>query len=256
LTPFYRSAWFLMLMVADAAAFVLAAYRTRIARTLALERQRTRIAMDLHDEMGSRLGSIGLLADLAADETVDEQRRMRLLNEIAETAAGLGLSLTDIVWSLRRGQMTMESLARHLAGHGRRLFPGNHPAFEPRFPDTWPVIELSLSAGRNALLVGLEALHNAAQHARPGRVVLELRPEGRHWRLMVSDDGQGFDHGVVPGGGGFGLETMRRRAAEIGATLDVHSSAGHGTSVALLFNPKAEDRRLPTTKIRKIWNVV
>src|SRR5262249_21322764 len=101
LVPVYRRSWVLGLATLSVGALIVAAYHSRMAHATALERQRTRIAMDLHDEMGSRLGSIGLLADLAAEETVNGTTQRTRLEHIAETAADMGSSLGDIVWSLR-----------------------------------------------------------------------------------------------------------------------------------------------------------
>jgi signal transduction histidine kinase len=199
--------------------------------------------MDLHDELGSQLGSIGLTADVAAD-MADEVRRRELLGQIAETAAAMGTSLADIVWSLRRGELKLEQLARHLAAHGRRLFPAESPVLDIRFPGQWPEVPLSPAAGRAVLLIGVEGLHNAARHSGAGRVTLALEPEGRRWRLSIGDDGCGIAEPELSGtGGGFGLETIRRRADTIGALLDVESASG-GTWIRLTFDSRATDRRL------------
>ena len=69
--------------------------------------------MDLHDEMGSRLGSIALLADVAGEGSVPDARRGHLLTQIAETAADMGSSLTEIIWSLRHDAMSIERVARY-----------------------------------------------------------------------------------------------------------------------------------------------
>jgi signal transduction histidine kinase len=242
LAPIYGRPWFLALGAGAALALAFTLYRARLAHVVALERQRSQIAMDLHDEMGSRLGSIGLLADLAAGRCRADGEQARLLDQIGEAASEMGSSLTDIVWSLREEEMTIESLARHLAERGRRLFPDPARAFETDFPAPWPPVRMSPGARRNAFLVGLEALHNAARHSRAASVTLRLQPLGRHWQLTVLDDGTGMENGGGDGphGGGFGLESMRRRASVIGATLDIHSHGGTGTTVSLVFDPRAE----------------
>ena len=241
LAPVYRRGWFLAVVVLGIMGVASATYRWRIAHLAALERQRTRIAMDLHDEMGSRLGSIGLLADVAAENASLGPQRERL-EHIAETAAELGSSLAEIVWSLRPGAMTLEGVAQHLAVHGRRLFPCASPVFETHFPDRWPAGEMSPIVGRAVLLIGLEALHNCARHARARTVVLELGPSGWNWLLRVEDDGRGMVEGESPAPG-FGLETMRRRAADIDASLKIESRPGGGSSVCLSFSPRAAGRR-------------
>jgi signal transduction histidine kinase len=243
LAPIYRRPWFLALAAAAVFALAVSVYRARVAHLVALERLRTQIAMDLHDEMGSGLGSIGLLADVGAQRCRGGAEAGGVLDQIGEVASEMGSSLSDIVWSLREDEMTVESLGRHLAERGRRLFPDAARAFQCDFPSVWPHDRMSPGARRNAFLVGLEALHNAARHSGAKRVTLGLQPLGRRWHLVVADDGMGMDNG---GGerprGGFGLDGMKRRAAVIGATLDVQSQCGAGTTVSLVFDPRAERR--------------
>ncbi len=102
--PFWRRAWFLALaggVLALAGWFL---YRARVARLVEIERLRTRIAMDLHDELGSALGGIGILAGVAAEAEVSEVERRALARRAADAAGELGHALTEIVWTLRPGQ--------------------------------------------------------------------------------------------------------------------------------------------------------
>src|SRR6185436_9258439 len=111
---FYWRPWFLLATSLTILMFAAVAYRARVAHLTALERQRTQIAMDLHDQMGSQLGSIGLLADLGAGDAVDASKRRHLFDQIAQTASQMGSALSDIVWSMRRRNMTIEDLGSHL----------------------------------------------------------------------------------------------------------------------------------------------
>jgi signal transduction histidine kinase len=250
LAPFYKQPWFATLVVLACFGFAMFAYRLRVSRLVALERQRTRIAMDLHDEMGSRLGSIALLADVAA--SVPDGRRVHLLGEIAETAADMGSSLTEMIWSLRHEAMSIERVAQYLAAQGRRLFPGPAPAFVTQFPADWPSVDMAPATGRAVLLVGQEALHNSARHSHASTVVLALKPDGSRWSLTVRDDGRGMTDGEPEAGDhGFGLESMRRRAQEINAALEIRSSASDGTAVRLMFDPRARTR--DRMNIRRTW---
>ncbi len=234
--PWYLQPWSL-LVFAGAAALVLAlVHRARVAHLLALERQRTRIAMDLHDAIGSGLGGLGLVAGIARHPGCDPSRARELWDEVAETSAELGTSLSEIVWSLRPGSERLDALALHLRDRGRRLFPSDRPRLETAFPDPWPDVTLSLPVRRNLLLIATEALANAARHADAERVRLGFARSGSAWRLFVEDDGRGVADGVAPGGG-MGLDNMRRRAVEIGARLSVRSEPGAGTTVEVLFDP-------------------
>ena len=245
LSPWHQRPAALALFALLAAAALYAAYRVRVSVLLRLERQRAQIAMDLHDEMGSGLGSIGILSGLAAEDTLDGVRRRDLARKIADTAGEMGNTLTEIVWTLRPGETTLEALAYHLAERGGRLFPGGETTFATDFPPRWPRVELSLTARRNLLLIASEALHNAARHARARRVRLGLAPagRGRRWRLWIADDGCGFKpDGVAPTGSGMGLTSMRRRAEEIGAEFSLLTNGG--TEVSVVFDPRAESLRI------------
>jgi signal transduction histidine kinase len=254
LAPFWRRPWFVGLAALTLLGLAAAIYRTRVTHLLALERQRTRIAMDLHDEMGSGLGSIGVLADLASGESVGESKRRELLDQVASTASELGASMSDIVTSLRPGADTMEALALHLSERGRRMFPGKSPRLEIRLPEVWPSIRLTPAVRHNVAMIALEALHNAARHAnaRNVRVGLE-RGEGSRWRLSIEDDGRGAaSNGSDNAGGGLGLESMHRRADLIGADFTLRMTPEQGTIVMLLFDPAAEDRRVTPGRRRLI----
>ncbi|MBR9988651.1 MAG: hypothetical protein KFH98_02790, partial [Gemmatimonadetes bacterium] len=129
LPAWYRTGWALMLFALLAAALLFGLYRARLAYLLGLERQRTRIAMDLHDEMGSGLASIGILAGVLSNDVSESGEDDGIANEVARTAEELGTALSDIVWSLDPHSATLEELATRLAEHGGRLF-ADHVQFD------------------------------------------------------------------------------------------------------------------------------
>ncbi len=237
LRPWYLEPWVWALGALTIALVILAIHRARLAVSLRMERQRLRIAMDLHDEMGSGLGSIALLAGLATDGELDRAEARSVTSKISDTASQLGGSLTDIVWSLRQGSGKLERLAAYLAERGAGLFPGDRPQFETDFPDAWPRAEVSLPVRRSLQLIALEAMHNAAKHADADRVVLGLRCHQRAWTLWVEDDGRGLHPSTPRIGGGNGLTNMRKRAETVGAELSIGPAAadGTGTRVCVVF---------------------
>jgi len=204
-----------------------------------LERQRARIAMDLHDEIGSALGSIGILSGVLAQEgSGDESERRRIAHEIARSAGEVGGALSDIVWALDPRPGTLRDLAARLADHGGRLFAGDGPEFRTHFPAALPDAPLPLGLRRNLAAIGLEALHNAARHARARNVSLALTPPDPSngaglWELTVTDDGTGIP--ATAPQSGLGVTSTRRRAAEIGAAVAWDATPGGGTTVRLRF---------------------
>jgi signal transduction histidine kinase len=235
LTPWWVSWWFIAAVGLLVGTAVWMGYRARVAYLVGLERQRTRIAMDLHDEVGSGLASVGILSGVLAVDSLDREERRSAALEIARAAEELGHSLSDIVWSLDPGTGSMKELAGRLAEHGARLFADDGVAFSTRFPRAWPRAAPSLEARRTVLLVGLEALHNAARHSGAETVTLGLHPDGPgRWALRVRDDGVGVGD-QAGGGGGRGLPGMEARARQIGGTLAVGRAPEGGTEVVLRF---------------------
>jgi signal transduction histidine kinase len=239
LPPWYFRPWWLAVWTLLAAGLLTVAYRLRVAVLLELERQRTHIAMDLHDEVGSGLGSIHILSGLAADRVGSDSRLARLVTDITDTAADLSLSLSEIVWSLRSPSESLEMLIAHLTERATRLFPdGSGVTFRLDVPDPVPPVTLSLAVRRNVSLIVVEALHNAARHAGAKEIVLSLRPDGRRWVLEVRDNGTGAPD-TERDDSGHGRAHMRRRATEIGASLAAANAPAGGHVVTLCFDPHA-----------------
>jgi signal transduction histidine kinase/ligand-binding sensor domain-containing protein len=250
--PWYRTPWAMALALGIGSVLAWLLYRARVAYLLGLERQRTRIALDLHDEVGSGLASVGILSGVLAGDGLSAEERRQTAGEIASAAQELGNALSDIVWSLDPHTATLEELAGRLAEHGERLTASGDAEFFARFPASWPPGPLDVSVRRTVLFVGLEALHNAMRHARANRVTLSLLPVGDDWELTVEDNGVGLAaSAAATSGGGHGLRGMRRRAEDIGARFVVRSEAGQGTTVTLrvALRPRAQTRRAALTAL-------
>jgi signal transduction histidine kinase/ligand-binding sensor domain-containing protein len=235
--PWYATGWALALGAALFLGIGVLAHRLRTAHLVDLERQRTRIAMDLHDELGAGLGSLGILGGVLADGSAPVEEQKKLGELIARTAAELGGSLHDIVYSLRTGEARIESLTEQLTSRGHTLFAANGVQFLATV-DHQPRGVIAPSVSRHAYRIGMEALHNAARHAHASHVELGIAPGDREGRihLWVQDDGHGIDTATLAEPGGMGLVAMRRRAEAIGGELSVESKPGVGTRVEVHFN--------------------
>lgn len=237
LPPWYLEARWITVFLLLTILGVLLAYRTRVRHLVQLERQRTRIAMDLHDELGAALGSIGIQAGILGGSANASPQVGRIAERIGETAEEVGTALTDIVWSLDPRITTLDELAGRLEERGRELSADGDVALRTRWPPTWPDRELPAAVRRNVFLVGVEALQNAATHADADEIVISLAPDGPGiWRLSVRDDGRGLARPAERDAEGLGLLSMRRRAEEIDAMIRWRSPDGGGTEVVLRFS--------------------
>ena len=244
LPAWYRTLWARLLFGIAALALLALIYRLRVAALLRVESERTRIAMDLHDEIGAGLGSIGMLAGAAARTHSDSVEQQRIVREIAEVSNLLGSGLRSLVWSLRSGKAGLAELGEQIADHARRLFPGDEPQLSLRLPTTAQTLALAPQVRRHVLLFVLEALHNVSRHAHAHQVHVSLDATAdQGFVLHIEDDGRGFD--ISRDATGTGLESMHRRANAIDAGLDITSVSGGGTCITLIHPRKDSNERNP-----------
>ncbi|HKQ72364.1 MAG TPA: two-component regulator propeller domain-containing protein [Blastocatellia bacterium] len=232
LPPVWRRPWFMLLVGAAGALTLYALYRYRLSRMLELERVRTRIASDLHDDIGSNLS---LIAGLS--EVVGQQAR-RLAPQIAEQLALIAAvshksvdAMSDIVWMTNPKKDNLSDLTQRMRRFaGDTLIARN---VELRFDASGAEADIKLGADlrREVFLIFKEAINNAARHARCSTVEVALRIEGYALKLKVSDDGCGFDASRV--NDGQGLVSMGLRAKRLGGKLSVDSQPGAGATVTL-----------------------
>jgi ligand-binding sensor domain-containing protein/signal transduction histidine kinase len=202
-------------------------YRFRMRQVQSTERVRLRIARDLHDEVGSNLGSIALLSQAASRN--DEPASARDFNEITRVARETAEAMRDIVWLISPDEDRLERLVLRMRETAGTLLAGTTWRFHA--PDHLPVQRLSTEFKRHVLLIFKEALHNVRKHARASRVDVHLELRNGQLELRITDDGVGMDPDAQRTGQG--LENLRRRAAELGSQLQLESRPSAGTTLRL-----------------------
>ncbi|MCB1007778.1 MAG: hypothetical protein KDB94_02680 [Acidobacteria bacterium] len=229
LPPYWRSAWFRLLLISLAVGSLALAYRLRVARLRSLERMRLRIASDLHDELGGDLSGIAVAAGLVARrEQLADADRDRLAG-VQRTAVDVLHGLRDIVWCVDPSRDRLTDLSERLRGIARALFAETEMEVELELPNEPTILPMDLR--RSLYLSAKELLHNVARHAGARRIRVALaRREGR-LRLEVEDDGVGFDPARVTEG--TGLASVRRRMREAAGSVSIQSAPGEGAIVRL-----------------------
>ncbi|HEX4824743.1 MAG TPA: two-component regulator propeller domain-containing protein [Candidatus Polarisedimenticolaceae bacterium] len=231
LPPFWRRGWFLALVALAIAAAVFGGHELRVRRLMAMERIRRQIATDLHDDMGSGLVEIAVLAEVAKRRADAESAP--LLGQAAELARGLRDSMSDIVWAIDPRRDRLADLVQRLRQVAFNLLEaeGVRVAFEAPPTETIERIELPPDRRRHLFLAVKEALANAARHAGASSVTVTMTLAHRRLLLSVADDGRGFEVGTATGGRGLG--NLKHRAEALGGAFTVESAPGKGTTVRL-----------------------
>jgi len=210
-----------------------------------LDRERARIARDIHDDLGSTLTRIVLLTELGRREPEQTHTPEGHLTAIQTAAREITRRLDEIVWAVNPRNDTLDALVTYIgkmatdqaraAGLRCRMdFPPNLPA--------WP---LSGSARHNLFLACKEAVHNAIQHADPTELRLRLLVEEDSLTLEISDNGAGLPADVDERAGD-GLQNLRERLAALGGTCQIHSAPGQGTVVAFALPRRVSSKPVST----------
>jgi signal transduction histidine kinase len=200
----------------------------RRARRRQLEALRRQVTSDLHDDVGSNLGTIALLSQVAQREATPAVAAD--LSDIERLARESAESLRDVVFLTCADPVDLAALTTRVQQLARVLLPGLTVTVGA--PDAAAILPLPLEARRHLLLACKEALHNVAKHAAATAVHVRLAVEGATVRLTVEDDGAGFDVAVVRATGQ-GLPGLRRRAEAVGGTATIDSRPGAGTRIIL-----------------------
>jgi signal transduction histidine kinase len=200
----------------------------------AVERERARIAQDLHDDLGSSLTRVSLLGDLLRADKDSPAQVESHAGKISQTARQTVRSLEEIVWALRPGSDTLQSLVDYIAHVANEMFEGDAVKCRMELPHDLPARTLPPEMRHNIFLIVKEALNNSLKHARAREVRLEVKVAAERLQVIIGDDGAGFDPAGSRNGNGahhHGLKNMRKRAEAIGGQLDLHSSPAEGTTV-------------------------
>jgi signal transduction histidine kinase len=197
----------------------------------AMAQERARIARDLHDDLGSSLTEITMLATaspglkLPADETTE---RMEI---IAGKSRTLVYALDEIVWAVDPERDTLASVARYLASYAEEYLAGLKVACRVQIPNSFPDQVISGEVRHHLFLAVKEALNNAVRHGVASKISFRVRVlEDRLW-ILITDNGSGFD--TSGRSNGHGLLNLRNRLEHLHGHCELESSPGAGTTVSL-----------------------
>jgi len=212
----------------------------RAEQERALERERSRIARDLHDDLGSLLTRISLLSGLLQADKDNPAQVETHATKISQSANQTVRALEEIVWAVRPGSDSLQSLIEYIAHFAKELFEGDRARCRLDLPHDLPAQPLPPDIRHNIFLVVKEALTNALKHADAREVQVQAKVSGDELELCVHDDGKGFVDGASPEESNrHGLGNMRSRAEAIGGRLLVQSEPGKGTTIKLLVGLRA-----------------
>jgi signal transduction histidine kinase len=208
----------------------------------ALEAERTRIAQDLHDELGATLTEIRFLGAVKSrDPSVVEDLRSHL-KEVSEKSHQMVSSLDEIVWAVNPANDALPNLANYLCHVAEEFFRASEIRCRLDLDEILPAVSLSSEVRHSLYLVVREALNNVAKHSHATEAWLRIHYQAPILRIVIEDNGRGFEIGPE-GAARNGLNNMRSRLKKIGGAFHCDSQPGRGT-VCRCELPLAENQSL------------
>lgn len=212
----------------------LAARLRTLEQQAAVEKERTRIARDLHDDLGGRLTQVVLLNELAEQETALGEPARERAREMASSVRQVIKALDETVWALNPRNDTLPDLIDYLSQFAVEFLRAAGIRCRVDLPDHPPALPVPADVRHHVFLVVKEALNNVARHAGASTVDLTVTLTARQLGITVRDDGHGFGD-RSPDAQADGLRNMRERMNEIGGTLEIVSTPA-GTQISLRWH--------------------
>ncbi|HWL15970.1 MAG TPA: triple tyrosine motif-containing protein, partial [Opitutus sp.] len=247
---FWQTSWFIVLCILTAAGVVgwlaRAITRRRMQRQIEamerrheLERERARIAQDIHDDVGASLSRIAMLSQPARGELSAPERAADMLSRIYSTAREVTRSLDEIVWAVDPRHDTLDSLVDYMGRFAQSFLAPAGLRCRLDLPVEVPSWPLTAEARHNLFLAFKEALNNAAKHAGASEVRISLRVDAESFTISVKDNGAGLAPGRASTetdrlNSGHGLANMQSRLARIGGRCEIAGEDGAGTNVSFI----------------------
>ena len=205
----------------------------RLEEQHAIERERARIAKDIHDDLGASLTRIAFLGELVETDRSKPEAVSGYVQRIVSAARDTVRSLDEIVWAVNPRNDTLDSLMEYIAQFAHEFFQNTSTRCRIDLPDDVPAIPLSSEVRHNVFLVIKEALNNSLKHSCARNVGIRCAVESECLRIELNDDGSGFDLARATSSSGNGLENMRRRIEDLGGMFSLQTKPGTGTQIAM-----------------------
>jgi signal transduction histidine kinase len=194
-----------------------------------IEQERTRVAQDLHDELGATLTEVSMLGALARTPSLPSETREGYLEKLAGVSRAVVTTLDEIVWAVNPKYDSVASLASYYSLFAQRFLNLANISCRLEVADSFPATPLDSRLRHGVFLALKEALNNAVRHSGASEVRIEMNVADNQLRIAVIDNGKGF--ACADGLPGNGLASMKERMQKLGGRCHIDSRSGDGTTV-------------------------
>jgi signal transduction histidine kinase len=235
---FWQTGWFQVVLLSLCA--VVAMNCLRLMGKLAIQsqaqavvqRERARIARDLHDDLTAGLTQLVLMGEVARTALPRDSESRQELGRVCEKAHGLARSMDEVIWAINPERDTMRDFVAYICKFAETFLKSTPIRCRFDLEEEMPDFPCDLEMRRNVFFAVKEAIHNVVRHSGAKELALRIHRQKDGIVVTIEDNGKGFDP-ARPEQGRNGLANMRKRASEAGAVCSIISSPGAGCRVVL-----------------------
>jgi ligand-binding sensor domain-containing protein/two-component sensor histidine kinase len=229
LTPVWKSWWFILILILIIIGAIIYFVIVQINNLLAVERLRTKLAADLHDNIGSSLTEISILSEVISTKlNKSEKDVVKYLNKISAKSRDLIDKMSDIVWLVNPKRDSLYDLILRLQDTYSELLSETNISLRSENLKSLEKTALKMEDRQHLFLIFKEAINNSIMHGKCTEITLNAHAFGRKMEMTLIDNGRGFDKDDSRGNG---LDNMKLRAESIGGKLFIESKVGVGTVI-------------------------
>jgi len=223
---FYETIWFYLFCLMLAAGILYLIFHYRLEQRLKMERIRTRLSSDLHDEVSGLLSGIAMQTDVL-QLSIDDPTSKDKLHQIGEVSRKALSKMSDVIWSIDSRKDRVEELVKRMQEHSDEMLTPLDIAYKMNIDRLDMQQRLPVTLRQNLYFIYKEAINNVAKHSGASKVVVHLKNEGNNFIMHIRDNGQGGKRNgssVFHKKSGQGLSNLKMRAYRIDAELDINNS--------------------------------
>ncbi len=236
--PFYSKAWFLFIMALIITGLLfwfinsrkLARQKILFQQQMALQKQRSKITADLHDDIGASLSSLQINSAVANQliHKNDKEQASIVLDKIETQTHALADKIGDIIWSMKPGKEEFMTMSSRIKNFANEILSATNIVYEIKIDASIDTIVNDISIRKNIVLITKEAINNAVKYSNANRLTLDLQLIQNTLQLKITDNGTGFNVTEINGNG---INNMRKRVQELNGVFDIISNPQAGTII-------------------------
>lgn len=243
LPPIWATWWFriILAVIFAGAVYLIFAFLARrkykrrlqiLEQEQALLKERNRISTDLHDDIGAELSNIVILSRIARSRISSNDNPSDYIQKIDSSASDVISKMNGIIWSLNPSNDNLQNLVDYIRRYVQEFLDMNDLSGKVLVFGEVDKSEIKALIRRNTFLIVKEGLHNISKHAEANEIIVRIQVLSDHLLIEIKDDGKGFEMQYTRPDG-LGLGSMKKRAADMGGSLEIVSSSEKGTALIL-----------------------